>query len=155
MDCIKMVDCIAGGVYKIHSRNLGVGVYDGKQGFIGIREKFKREYLFTEYHYEQGPPYGTVHPKEFIGNLPSEIPLEDRLCHEGGDLWAKNIETMQEEGVVRRNPNLGEAPHGMREGFVDEWLISGKRLPDGLWPYMNSNTKLFDYLKYVEAHLTK
>jgi len=42
-------------------RNLSYGVYDGKEGFIGIREKFGHEFLFTEYHFDQGPPFGTVH----------------------------------------------------------------------------------------------
>ena len=51
-----------GMAYKLHSRNLAIGVYDGNEGFIGIREKFGPRYLFTEYHWDQGPPFGTAIP---------------------------------------------------------------------------------------------
>jgi hypothetical protein len=36
-------------VYRLRSRNLAFGVYDGDRGFIGIREKFGDRYLATEY----------------------------------------------------------------------------------------------------------
>lgn len=78
------------GIYRIHSRNLTLSVYDGKGGFIGIREKFGVLYLFTEYAWEQGPPYGTVkvESREHVGWCPPEIPLTETLgtkcagCHE-------------------------------------------------------------------------
>ncbi len=60
-------ECIKGRVYKIQSRNLTYGVFDGKDGFIGIRLKFSSRYLFTEYHWDQGPPYGTVYGVEDTG----------------------------------------------------------------------------------------
>jgi hypothetical protein len=70
-----------GGIYRIKSRNLSVGVYDGKGGFIGIREKFGDTYLFTEYGWEQGPPYGTVRLEDrvFVGRVPPEVPLVTTL----------------------------------------------------------------------------
>lgn len=55
-----MYGCIKGRLYEVDCRNLTLAVYDGKGGFIGIRQKFGDRYLFTEYHYDQGPPYGTV-----------------------------------------------------------------------------------------------
>lgn len=58
--CIPMGECVKGHLYKIQSRNLSVGVYDGDSGFIGIRTKFYDKYLFTEYHFDTGPPHGTV-----------------------------------------------------------------------------------------------
>ena len=64
-DYIKLEDCKEGYVYRILSRNLAFGVFQ-KDGFIGIREKFKSRYLFKEYHWDTGAPYGTVKPKEEI-----------------------------------------------------------------------------------------
>ena len=45
---IPMSECKHGWLYKIDSRNLILGVYnETQQGFVGIREKFGNEYLFT------------------------------------------------------------------------------------------------------------
>jgi hypothetical protein len=136
-----MDQCVKGGVYRIHSRNLSLGVYDGNQGFIGIRYKFGDRYLFTEYHWDQGPPYGTVHPIEKIGDLPPEIPCEEVLGS-----FATHPVTGQEEEVKRHDLKEGEAPHGERHGFADEWAKDGTRLPDKLYPYLKTNKQLFDFL---------
>ena len=53
-------ECVKGRLYKIRARNFRLGVYDGNEGFIGLREKFGSVFLDTEYHYDQGPPHGTV-----------------------------------------------------------------------------------------------
>jgi hypothetical protein len=45
-------------------------VFDGSGGFVGIREKFGSEYLFTEYHWDTGAPCGTVHPVELLEMCP-------------------------------------------------------------------------------------
>lgn len=74
-----MSECVKRGVYRINSRNLTVGVYDGDEGFIGIREKFGSKFLFTEYHWDQGPPFGTVRPQELVHSLPRELDLFERL----------------------------------------------------------------------------
>ena len=62
---IPMAQCIPRRVYQIRCRNLSFGVWNGKEspwaGFIGIREKFGSEYLFTEYHCDTGAPHGTLH----------------------------------------------------------------------------------------------
>lgn len=70
---IPMAACEKRAVYRILSRNLWIGVYDGKEGFVGIREKFGSKYLFTEYHRDQGAPFGTVTPIEKIGVLPDNV----------------------------------------------------------------------------------
>lgn len=71
---IPLRSCIDGHVYKIYSRNLDVGVFHAEvEGFTGIRNKFGWNYLFTEFHYDQGPPYGTVSPLEDLGPLPAGI----------------------------------------------------------------------------------
>jgi len=74
---VPYYDCIPRRLYKIGSRNLTYGVYDGEQGFIGIRVKFSAVYLFAEYHWDQGPPHGTVHTVIDTGiDLPEEIELK-------------------------------------------------------------------------------
>lgn len=79
---LSLEDCENRGVYRIHSRNLLVGVFDGSEGFIGIREKFGDKFLFKEYHWEASPTLGTVRPMEKIADLPVEIEVEegDSLC---------------------------------------------------------------------------
>lgn len=73
---VPISECIARRLYKVGSRNLTWGVYNGKEGFIGIREKFRSKYLFTEFHWDQGPPYGTVHTVIDTGiDLPENIEL--------------------------------------------------------------------------------
>ena len=68
---IPLSECKHGGLYRIHSRNLRLGVFkEGVKGFVGIREKFSHLYLFTEFHWDTGPPFGTVNPKEFLEDCP-------------------------------------------------------------------------------------
>lgn len=75
---IKLEDCKIGRLYKLQSRNLSIGVYDGLSGFIGIRFKFESEYLFTEYHWDTGEPFGTAYPIKDLGPIPKDIkPVED------------------------------------------------------------------------------
>lgn len=70
MDSIPLEQCQKGGLYRIHSRNLCFGVFDGHGGFVGIREKFGSEYLFTEYHWDFDAYCGTVKPVELLEICP-------------------------------------------------------------------------------------
>lgn len=70
---IPMEECRKGYVYELYSRNLRWGIYDGEEGFIGVREKFGSRYLFTEYHWDQGPPHGTVKPLTEMGPYPGDV----------------------------------------------------------------------------------
>jgi len=72
---IPVDQCKKGHLYRIHSRGLILGVFDGKTGFIGIRVKFGSKSLFTEYHWDQGPPYGTVQPQKDLGLIPDNIEI--------------------------------------------------------------------------------
>jgi hypothetical protein len=85
---IAQEDCELGGVYRLKSRNLRVGVYDGNGGFIGIREKFGDLYLFTEYHFDTGPPHGTVRPTEKLDVSTDGLPIVERFtpaCRDCGE----------------------------------------------------------------------
>ena len=78
---IPIDKCVKGRVYKIRCRNLRFGVFDGEDGFIGIRTKFSDRYLFTEYHWDQGAPFGTVMATEDIGVIvPEPIAVREGLC---------------------------------------------------------------------------
>lgn len=68
MKLIPMEQLVPGGVYRIRSRNLIVGVWwPEAKGFIGIRTKFGDRYLFTEFHHDADPHMGTVNQMEFLG----------------------------------------------------------------------------------------
>ncbi len=75
---IPLSEMIYGHLYRLRSRNLACGVYDGNQGFIGIREKLGSIFLDRESHWDQGAPYGTAHPQEDLGPLPRHIQVRDR-----------------------------------------------------------------------------
>lgn len=80
---IPVGDCVNGGFYLIDSRNFSFGVYNEEnKGFIGIREKFGDEYLFTEYHWDTGPPCGTVCPKRFLEQCSLEPDEENKELFE-------------------------------------------------------------------------
>jgi len=80
LNYIKLPDCEHGAVYKIHSRNLSIGVFNKySNGFIGIRSKFNDRYLFTEYHWDTGEPFGTVKPLEKLSKIPDGIIISEDL----------------------------------------------------------------------------
>ena len=165
-DYIKMDNCVKGHLYRIDSRNLSLGVYDGKEGFIGIRTKFRDRYLFTEYHHDQGAPHGTVFPLEDLGPIPEEIPINESILHEHSSVrknlmngedytergwaWHRRGPDSEEEPVVRRDQRPDEDRHGNRHGFVDLWASDNTRLLDNEYPYSKGNRALFDYL---DGHL--
>lgn len=68
-------------VYIIYCRNLYVGVWDVEHcGFLGVREKFGDKYLFMEYHWEKGPPYGTARAYRKLDLvIPPEIHITEGL----------------------------------------------------------------------------
>lgn len=82
---IRLDQCKNGYLYNIDSRNLELGVYDGNQGFIGIRTKFGNRYLSTEYHYDQGAPHGTVFPLEELERIPLGIQISEWIITPGID----------------------------------------------------------------------
>lgn len=54
-----------GHAYIVDARNFRVGLWDGKV-FHGLRYKFGSWFPDLEYHYDDGPPYGTVKPISLI-----------------------------------------------------------------------------------------
>ncbi len=156
MDYIPLPLCQLGRVYSLHSRNLAIGVYDGANGFIGIREKFGDRYLFTERHYDEGAPFGTVRPIREIAILPADIEPSERISHQFGEVnqwgqldhWGRRGEEIVP--VIRRDKREDEPAHGGRQGFVDLWADTGERLGDAEWPSIRFNGALFDFLVSLE-----
>lgn len=86
--------CQHGWLYRIHSRNLGFGVFNRMTyGFTGIREKFGHEYLFEEYHHDTGAPYGTATPSEELEQVPVELLADDVALF----AWLKEKEKQYEK----------------------------------------------------------
>ena len=77
MDFLKLSDCVRGKIYSLNSRNLYLGVFDGNDSFIGIRQKFDSRYLCSEQYY--GETFGTAKPLKEIGEVPSWIDLKCSL----------------------------------------------------------------------------
>jgi hypothetical protein len=71
---IRMDKLIDGGLYYIDARNAEYGIWLYNQlGFIIRRLKFTNIFLFVEYHYDTGSPFGTVKPKIFLEKCPFSI----------------------------------------------------------------------------------
>lgn len=52
---------IIGTQYTCNARNFTVGTWNG-EAFDYMRTKFGDTFPDTEYHWDDGPPYGTVKP---------------------------------------------------------------------------------------------
>lgn len=130
---IPKKDCKNRIVYKIHSRNLELGVYDERDGgFIGFREKFGSVYLFKEFHYDNGPPFGTVRPDEETGwRLPAFISLDETLGTVCGNCG----------GVVEYNG-------------VDAWNHTSKKKCENAAPQAVNNDDLSKWLNNVYEKVT-
>jgi hypothetical protein len=64
---------VIGRAYVIHARNGGVGVAEREDGRIGYcldREKWGEHFLFTEYDWAEGPPFGTAIPLRALDGKP-------------------------------------------------------------------------------------
>lgn len=88
---------IRGRVYKLESRNLRLGVWDGKRSFIGVRTKFGSRFLDEEDHWDVDEHFGTVSDATDTGrDVPPEISLETQ---EGLLAWLLQLEPDFESGA--------------------------------------------------------
>jgi len=61
-------------LYWVYARNAYQGIWSPQdRGFCILREKFGSRYLFTEYHWDTGKPFGTVKP---FGLVDGEGPFD-------------------------------------------------------------------------------
>lgn len=134
--CIPKDRCLGRRLYRIRSRNLRFGVYNPETGgFLGIRQKFESRYVFEEYHWDNGPPFGTVRPLEDLGiDLPESILLRERLPGSWDQTGTRKVEWRPDdpEGKVGKwfFEDTGEETSG---GFIKEnpllfaWLTAQER----------------------------
>lgn len=130
---IQLIECIPGHLYWLRSRNLALGVFkDTDNGFVGVREKFYSLYLFTEYHHDTGPPFGTATPVEDLGPCPiadlAEYHHIDRFAVRNRDLfdWLRLEEHKLGMSHARRDLHntfaewaLGKMDEKFRDGATD------------------------------------
>ena len=137
---IKKENCIKRHIYIIHSRNLIVGLYN-EIGFIGIREKFGHEYLFTEFHTDDGPPFGTVSPKKDIGILPENIPI---------------IESIGTIDYKTKRPVYFDKSEAIENERIGMWKFEDtNEHSKDIKPVNVENEDLFQYLKTIEKKFKK
>jgi hypothetical protein len=76
----EMSELIKGRIYKIDARNFSYGAWNGKDSFIGIREKFGSRFLDEEMHWDADKNFGTVEAvEEDTGVDVDEAMLEERV----------------------------------------------------------------------------
>lgn len=88
-----------GRVYRVRGRNITLGVFDGHNGFIGIREKFGERFLDTEYEGmaiigQPEPVDARISPdiplKTYLGSVDQvtgKAVLFDKPVAQGGKGW--------------------------------------------------------------------
>jgi hypothetical protein len=133
---ITLDKCIDRMIYKLGSRNLSLGVFDqASKSFYGIREKFDDIYLFNEYHWDNGPPYGTACPYEEVGLLPEGIEVKS------------NVDTFDQKTrrLVAFDNEKGEEDRPKGWYYIDTNEYSR-----GIRPTTAIYKPLFNYLKPID-----
>ena len=78
---IPVSECRDGWLYYVHARNSNAGIYClAEKGFVISRLKFSDNFLFTEYHWDTGEPYGTVKPLREIKKAPKFKDDDEKLA---------------------------------------------------------------------------
>lgn len=67
-DTIPIEECKNRHLYIIKARNSFIGIYNEKEkSFFISRWKFNSNFLFEEYHWDTGAPFGTAMPLKDLG----------------------------------------------------------------------------------------
>lgn len=91
---IRIKDCKDGYLYIIHARNAIVGIYnESDKAFTINRLKFNNRFLFDEYHWDTGAPYGTAVPLKEVEKSPEFKNYEEKLSY----LYKKEIDLESEK----------------------------------------------------------
>mgnify|MGYP001597372953 CR=1 FL=1 len=135
MEHIPIQECKDRMLYRIVSRNLTFGIFKtATNGFMGIREKFGRYFLFTEFHYDTGAPFGTAHPQQELEPMPQDMALEEIL------------------GIVDNKtgrPVAFDKP--VKEGGKGWYYLDTDTASTEISPVSIPNEQLFDWLKRKEG----
>lgn len=130
LEYFKLEECQVGSIYRLHSRNLDLGVFDSKNCFIGIRQKFDSTFLDHELHWDKG---GTAMPLEKIGEIPEGMPLQIRFG--SFDL------------VTNRDVFFDKPVSDGGKGWC--FLDTGESSKD-IRPCVKNNKELLDFLKNIQ-----
>lgn len=141
---IPMEELVNRRVYKVLSRNLLVGAWDAERnGFIGVRMKFKSKYLFTEFHWDADPRLGTAHALEDLGiEIPDEIPMQELLHLECRHCGAE-VKTVMVEDAEFKAKNI----NGGMKSIGNRHLVDTDCTPEEThFAQWKENQPLFDLL---------
>ncbi|HYM79098.1 MAG TPA: hypothetical protein VE377_24195 [Candidatus Dormibacteraeota bacterium] len=61
---IPVNELVKGKVYRLNSRGLSCGVWNGEEGFVGIRTKFGNRFLDKEIHWDLSDHSGERNQKK-------------------------------------------------------------------------------------------
>jgi len=87
---VPIEKCRTGVLYKIHCRNSNCGIWRPEErGFEIARTKFDSTYLFVEYHWDTGQPFGTARPYEVLDELPDFADDGEKLRYL--QVWSKKL----------------------------------------------------------------
>ncbi len=102
-DYIALEDCEDGWLYYISARNASVGIFrQATSGFVIPRNKFDHDYLFEEYHWDTGPPFGTVCPLVKLERVPPSLAGRAARTDPGGRLLEYLMRRQREVLAVYR-----------------------------------------------------
>ena len=130
-DRIPLDECVKGRLYDISSRSLGPrAIYDGNEGFVGLRHEMISVCLFTEIHWDKGPPYGTVFQIKDTGiDLPIDVPLSES------------------PGTVDRETGRWVAFKSSGRGIPGHWYFTDTGVvSEDIKPVGKHNDALYDWL---------
>lgn len=131
---LRLEQCRRGIVYRLHSRNLSTGVFDGTDGFIGIREKFGDRFLFKEFYNNGTNPFGTVSVLQEIAVLPDDIDIVENLDY--------TIDANTKRHVAFDKP--------LKEGGRGWYYVSNGESCVSIMPMAVENKKLFCFLDSID-----
>ena len=102
---IPLVLCQHGHTYHVIAQNFSVAVFDANaKHFVGIREKFEVEYLYTEHHIEVDPNFSTALPYALLEVCPvidlREGIVEDRTMIYNAELYEYLTEANQRHSYL-------------------------------------------------------
>lgn len=127
--------CKHGHIYKLHSRNLVLGVFNSESAsFVGIREKFGDRFLDSELHWDNGPPFGTAKPKAEIGKIPDGFEVSTHL--------GPTID------IATKRPVAFDRP--VMQGGRGWYFVDTNEASQAIRPKTPANTPLFEFLQEAE-----
>lgn len=134
MERIPLDECKDRTLYRIHSRNMDLGIFNKTtKRFVGIREKFGDYFLFAEDHYDTGAPFGTVHPKKELEPMPEGMNIEERL----GAIDEKTGRTVDFDKPIS-------------EGGRGWYFVDTDEASEEIRPVSVQNDELFNWIKEKE-----